>query len=150
MKRKLILALCLCWPLGVGGAFAAGVEDEIIDGLKAQGYSDIQVSTTWLGRVQIEATSQTAHREIVLDPRTGEILRDYWQMLPGAATADANSVVSSSDTDGSGSGSGSSDDDGSDDGSDDGGGSGGSGSDDGGGDDGGSDGGGDDGSDGGS
>ena len=131
MKRKLILALCLFVPLGATGVFAASVEDEIIDGLKAQGYSDIQVSTTWLGRVQIEATSPSAHREIVLDPRTGEILRDYWQLLPGAATANANSVVSSSDTDGTNSGS--SDDDGSGDEN--------SGSDDGGGDDGGSDGG---------
>lgn len=127
--------------------------DRIADQLRALGFSEVEVSRTLLGRTRIVADGRPGHREIVLDPRTGEILRDlFLKSREDAAHSEESGRGSGSGSSGSGgsgsSGSGSgrddsdSDDSDSDDSGDDGG------SDDGGGDDGGGrDGGGDDGSD---
>ncbi len=53
--------------------------EKITRQLQAQGYSQIDVKRTWLGRVRIEAYRGGQEREIVINPRTGEILRDYWE-----------------------------------------------------------------------
>lgn len=132
--------------------------DAIVRQLQAQGYDDIAIGRTWLGRVRIEARSGNAEREIVVNPRTGEILRDYWddgegrdgqKGAFGGLIGRTNDPDESSDDDGQDE-SGSDDgghDGGGDDGNDGGDGDGGDGDgDDGGGDDGGGDdGGGDDG-----
>ena len=55
---------------------AQTVEQSIADQLSAQGYQNISVTRTWLGRVRIEASADGVQREIVVNPRTGEILRD--------------------------------------------------------------------------
>lgn len=106
---------------------------------------------TWLGRVRISANGDLGQREIILNPRTGEVLRDIIIMSDGSAVP--TSVVEMSEgnsgssrngqqwrngSSGGSGGSGGSDDgdDGFDDGSS---GSGGSGSGDDGGDDGGDD-----------
>jgi len=60
-------------------ASAGAIEDRIVQQLKDQGFTEIEMSRTWLGRVRIEAESGTHEREIILNPRTGEILRDYWE-----------------------------------------------------------------------
>ncbi len=52
-----------------------------VEQLKDQGFSRIQVSRTWLGRIRIVATNQNFRREIILNPRTGEVLRDLWVNL---------------------------------------------------------------------
>lgn len=70
--------------LAAGPAFAA-YEDDIIAALRQQGYTDISVTTTWLGRIRITAIKNAGQREIVLNPRTGEILRDMW--LTGGESA---------------------------------------------------------------
>jgi hypothetical protein len=54
------------------------VQDAIIAQLTGQGFTHIRVSNTFLGRVRIYATSPGTTREIIFNPRTGEILRDYW------------------------------------------------------------------------
>jgi len=54
--------------------------DFLIASLENQGYEINEVSRTWMGRVIVEAKSATHNREIVLDPYSGEILRDYWEM----------------------------------------------------------------------
>ncbi|MDG1530103.1 MAG: hypothetical protein P8Q99_01995 [Paracoccaceae bacterium] len=53
--------------------------DFLISSLEGQGYKITEVSRTWLGRVVIEAETDRHEREIVLDPISGEILRDYWE-----------------------------------------------------------------------
>lgn len=50
----------------------------IVAALRSQGYDEIEVSRTWLGRGRIEAEGPAGSREIIFDPRTGEILRDLW------------------------------------------------------------------------
>lgn len=47
--------------------------------LAQQGYDGIEVSRTFLGRYRIEAEKNGKEREIILNPATGEILRDYWE-----------------------------------------------------------------------
>ena len=54
------------------------VQDQIVSQLEQQGFNDIELSRTFLGRIRIEAYSDTLVRELVFNP-TGEILRDYWQ-----------------------------------------------------------------------
>jgi hypothetical protein len=62
-------------------AFASDLVDTVLADLKAQGYANFQINKTWLGRTQIRATSPKMRREIVINPGTGEILRDYWETL---------------------------------------------------------------------
>jgi hypothetical protein len=51
----------------------------ILRALEAEGYTRIETRRTWLGRVQIEARGEPGRREIVLNPHTGEILRDLFE-----------------------------------------------------------------------
>jgi len=110
----------------------------VADKLAALGYRDLRVRRTLLGRIRINGRRGRETREVVLDPRTGEILRDLTR-LDHEGTSD-RSTSSSSGTSRSSSSSASND---SSDGGDDGGSSDSSshdsGSDDGGSDDGGSD-----------
>ena len=65
--------------MGLTGAAIAGpVEDSIVTQLRDQGYIRISVSRTFLGRSRIVAHDGQIRREIVVNPVTGEILRDYW------------------------------------------------------------------------
>lgn len=67
-----------------GPALAESFQDKIIAQLGQQGFSRVVISKTLLGRVRITATSLTHRREIIFNPRTGEILRDYWEVIGGA------------------------------------------------------------------
>lgn len=60
--------------------------------LTEQGYA-VEISRTFLGRARIEAHKGTLEREIILNPITGEILRDYWE-------GDDHSVLGKPDGDG--------------------------------------------------
>ena len=60
-----------------GGAAHASVEDKIAARLKREGYRITKRKRTWLGRVRILAVRNREQREVVLDPATGEVLRDY-------------------------------------------------------------------------
>ncbi len=56
---------------------AANFEDKIIASLEAQGYTIVEHGFTFLGRLRVVAESADYHRELVFNPGTGEILRDY-------------------------------------------------------------------------
>ncbi len=71
--------------LGAGPVGASDLEDKIIAQLQAQGYADFSVSRTLLGRLRILARQGGAQREIVVNPRTGEVLRDVNISGSGAA-----------------------------------------------------------------
>ncbi|MCB1388803.1 MAG: hypothetical protein KDK12_06620 [Rhodobacteraceae bacterium] len=145
MNRRSFLsgALAAMLPLP---AFALDRVDDVVRDLRRQGYGAITIGRTLLGRTRIVATGTPGRREIVVNPRTGEILRDFWDPASGARSGgsvdyddegsdDDNGSGSDDDGDNSGHGSG---DDGGDDNSGHGGG------DDGGGDDNSGPGGGDD------
>lgn len=50
--------------------------DAIIEALVGDGYTSFEVNRTLLGRVRIVARSGDTLREVVTNPRTGEVLRD--------------------------------------------------------------------------
>lgn len=115
MKRA-IFAVCLAALTGLAApAVAQTAQDSIIAQLTEQGFTRIQVGRTFLGRVRIVATSADYSREIVFNPHTGEILRDYWDDLDDSdagfqgrlATPGGGSSGADRDRDGDGSGSGS-------------------------------------------
>jgi len=58
-------------------AMARTVEERLIAGLRDQGYVIGEDGYTFLGRLRIVAESDKYHREIVVNPGTGEVLRDY-------------------------------------------------------------------------
>ena len=64
-----------------GLAAAQSPEDCYVSQLRNQGFDEITVSRTLLGRVRIEAISDRYERELVFHPRTGVILRDQWQEI---------------------------------------------------------------------
>lgn len=76
MVRKTLLFLFLV--LVAGPVAADRVKDSIVAQLRAQGFTSIEVSRTLLGRSRIVAQSPTLNREIIYNPNTGVILRDYW------------------------------------------------------------------------
>ena len=52
--------------------------------LQSQGFTEISVSYTLLGRSRIVARGKKGVREIILNPKTGEVLRDLWTSASGA------------------------------------------------------------------
>jgi hypothetical protein len=79
-RRKFILTACSA-ALVPALAQADEMQDAIVRELGAQGYTHVKISRTWLGRLRFVATSETREREIIVNGRTGEILRDYWHDL---------------------------------------------------------------------
>jgi len=75
LKRLFICLVLVGAPLSVA---AQSVEEQIVSQLRDQGYQDIVANRTWLGRVRVVAVRGNRHRELVFNPLTGEILRDYW------------------------------------------------------------------------
>jgi len=101
--RRLIVSATLALWAGVGAVWAQDIEMRIISQLQAEGYVHIEVTRTWLGRVRIEAEGPGIEREIIFNPNTGEILRDYWEVDDDNHSG---GVLSSSGTSGPNSGSG--------------------------------------------
>lgn len=56
----------------------ADIADDVVSELRSMGYDEISVERTLLGRVKIEAEGAAGEREIIVNPRTGEILRDLF------------------------------------------------------------------------
>ncbi len=74
----ILIALCLGLALP---ATAETAQDRVVRELRQQGYDSFSGQRTLLGRVRIVATAPGWRREVVLNPRTGEILRDYARRL---------------------------------------------------------------------
>ncbi len=73
-----VLALALLLSFAPAPLMAqAAPQDEILRKLTREGYARIEVRRTLLGRVRILAEEDGRRREIVVDPSSGEILRDY-------------------------------------------------------------------------
>ena len=78
MDRRHLVGLIIAASLTGTLASASTFADEIVRQLQGDGYSEIVIETTWLGRVRITAVIDGGAREIILNPSTGEILRDLW------------------------------------------------------------------------
>lgn len=113
MNRRQIVIFGLA-ALAASPSFASGYEEDIVASLRAQGYQQITVEITFLGRVRITAIKQSNLREIVINPRTGEILRDLWTAPDGRAIASPSEFDNRAAKEDSGKTRDGSDDDGSD------------------------------------
>ena len=74
----LLLILTFGWA---GPGTAQTAEDRILAALHDQGYEILQKQRTLLGRMWLLAENDEVRREIVFNPGTGEILRDYSVLL---------------------------------------------------------------------
>ena len=58
---------------------AQNLTDDLVSQLREQGFHKVTITRTLLGRVLILGSSEEGQREVVLNPQTGEILRDYFR-----------------------------------------------------------------------
>ncbi|WP_040604977.1 hypothetical protein [Sagittula stellata] len=77
MKRIVLPPITAAMLLTGTAGLAQSALDQIVDRLRSEKYEEIRVQRTLLGRIRITATGQPGDREIVLNPSTGAILRDY-------------------------------------------------------------------------
>jgi len=78
MRRRVFLAALIGSAMTATAAAARDRSDDILRELKRNGYRIEDVGRTFLGRVRILATRNGGRREIIVNPVTGEILRDLW------------------------------------------------------------------------
>jgi hypothetical protein len=77
MDRRQFLTGALTLAVLPAAAVAQTAEAQVIEQLKRQGYGRIEVYRTLLGRTRIVAVGARGRREIILNPSSGAILRDY-------------------------------------------------------------------------
>ena len=106
MKRRVFLARGAAGVLGAAfagsAACADGFQTAVVAQLRSQGYREINVERTMLGRVRIVGAKGSGSREIILNPRTGEILRDVvlaedGRVAPQIAGGDGSGKAGSGD-----------------------------------------------------
>ena len=76
MKRRALILILGGLFVAFAGATLADPADDIAAELRADGYRNIQIERTLLGRIRITAETDSLRREIVIDRGSGEILRD--------------------------------------------------------------------------
>lgn len=89
MRRRVFLAALVGGMAAAGMAEARDRSDDIVRELKRNGYRVTEVGRTFLGRVRILVTRDGGRREIIVNPVTGEILRDLW-IARGQGDADGD------------------------------------------------------------
>jgi|GEM_PF-2151416 len=62
--------------VGLGPALSETLETKVYKGLSRQGYKDIKSNFTFLGRLRVTAEKGETRREVILNRKTGEVLRD--------------------------------------------------------------------------
>ena len=65
----------------------------LVFALRAEGYDQIRTERTLLKRIRIVAGRAGERREIVIDPRTGEVLRDYSRERNGEVSAPGSDAI---------------------------------------------------------
>ena len=76
-RRSLLTGVVACLLFSPRPGSAQSVELQIARQLRRAGYKDISVRRTLLGRVRITARRGSQSREIVVNPSTGAVLRDF-------------------------------------------------------------------------
>jgi hypothetical protein len=91
MTIRMLFPLVLVAGLCGTATFAQDLPDAFVAQLKEQGFAIVLVENTWLGRIRVLAQTDQGTREIILNPTTGEVLRDLWtpkQNAKGVKSAD--------------------------------------------------------------
>jgi len=78
VQRRFLLASILASLLLAAPAWASDRVDRILRDLQREGFTQITISRTLLGRTRIVASGPGGAREIVVHPGTGEVLRDIY------------------------------------------------------------------------
>lgn len=94
-RRHMLLALAL-WSLA-GPALARTVTERVARDLSRQGFTRVDITRTLLGRDRVVATGPEGRREVIVNPRTGEILRDLW--TPSGNSQGGSGLISTDDDD---------------------------------------------------
>lgn len=76
-RRAFILSAAICAASCGAPVFAKTVADEVEADLVRKGYTITSSQRTFLGRIKINAAKGRKRREVVVDPASGEVLRDY-------------------------------------------------------------------------
>ncbi|MEY4872202.1 MAG: hypothetical protein RLZZ563_1532 [Pseudomonadota bacterium] len=97
MMARIVMGALVVGALGGSPALAEGYAESIVRQLEAQGFSKIETEQTWLGRTRIVAEGSQGQREIIVNPNTGEILRDLWLAQNGGGVGGLISGSSSND-----------------------------------------------------
>lgn len=97
MNRRRFLLMSAGFTLLSTTAARADYVEDIVKWLTKEGYNDIDVARTLLGRVRIVASKDGQLRELVCNPRTGEILRDVWSGAGGGERPAASSPTGGDD-----------------------------------------------------
>ena len=85
MNRRSFVIVFGVGAIAASAAFASPFEDVVVAQLKSQGYKAVTVERTLLGRIKIVGQINDGRREIIINPRTGEILRDLWLVGSGGS-----------------------------------------------------------------
>ena len=92
MKRRVFVSGLLAVIALTGQSQAQDLVANVVAQLRNQGFGSITQETTLLGRVRLYAVRKDGTREIIINPRTGEILRDLWLPISGDEVAVAELV----------------------------------------------------------
>lgn len=87
-----------------GVASATQSEDDLALRLRQEGFRITERKRTWLGRIKIRARNGKTLREVVLDPTSGEVLRDYSEDLSTEQSRSGRRISRDDTSGGSGSG----------------------------------------------
>lgn len=99
MKRLILASLLAALASPVLGQ--SSPTDEILAALKNHGYRIVLQERTWLGRERIVAETVGKRREVVFNPGTGEILRDYVAAVSvGGDGSNDTAVAAAADSEG--------------------------------------------------
>ena len=94
MLRLIVVICSLALSTPAAHADVEGVRNGIVLILREDGYSEIRISRTLLGRMRFVATRPDARREIVVNPNSGVVLRDYvrfFEVLEGSSSGSGQS-----------------------------------------------------------
>lgn len=106
MRSQAFIALYMSAALVASPLIAGTLQDEFVSELQSQGFGNISISRTWLGRTRITATNGGVNRELVFNANSGEILRDYSEKTTAAGPLPATELLNTDDSNSSESGSG--------------------------------------------
>lgn len=104
-RRVFLLASAGSLLLGSAAFAATSPEDQVARAIKGDGFRITSQRRTLLGRVRFLAVRGDTQREVVMDPSSGEILRDYSRVADNGRDGGSPTADSSGTSGGTGSGS---------------------------------------------
>ncbi|MCF6231751.1 MAG: hypothetical protein L3J36_01425 [Rhodobacteraceae bacterium] len=87
------VSVLLSWQTpAFAGSDGASTTTDIVTRIQDEGYMVTKITRTWLGRILVVAHNDKFLREVVVNRRSGDILRDSLFYLPGSNTRIARPV----------------------------------------------------------